>query len=767
MKHSIQCLLYAILSMLTTFAYGQNTTGKVVDEQNIPMEFVNVVALSADSSFITGTMSREGGDFSLTLPNGKDAHWIRLSFVGYTNKLLPYRANEMGIISLSPSTQLLQETVITAKRPVFQLTPGGVETNIANSLLSVAGTANDVLSKLPNVEGQGGGFTVFGKGTAQIYLNGRQIYDMSVLDRLSSSDIQSIEVISNPEASYDNTVKAVIKIKTKKKSGDGISGTIQGIYNQAHRSGYTGMVYLNFRKRGLDIFGDMYYNNKYLKQDQNGTQDIYHKSIQDNNQNILSHFLYISGTAGMNYEFNQNHSLGFTYTIDKRPGDAYSNNDMKVTQPNGNKEKLLYETENDFPSGINHLVNSYYNGNIGKLSVDFNFDYIFQKNKNDQYTREYDNSQQLQEINTNDKANSKLVASKLILTYPIGKGKINIGGEYTYTLRTNIFNNAQKILDASNDKIKENTASGFAVYGVQWQNWTLNTGLRYQTTQTKYYEQGIFIADQSKTYSDLLPNISIGALFNKVHTQLSYTVKKTRPAYYMLNSNVQYNNRFSYEGGNPTLQPATHHDITLSLVYSWLNLSASYLCKKDEIIRIDKPYGEDAILFTFNNFDKTEEINAQIGVSPKIGFWQPMYSINIGKQFLDADKLQISEQLNRPVVRFKLNNSFSLPHSFTLRVDFYYVTKGNSETYLYKSYSNLSLGLTKSFYKDKLRVILSASDILKGDYSKSIFYGSNMQTSRNNYSDARKVTVSFRYFFNKAKDKYKGTGAGADEKRRL
>ena len=453
--------------------------------------------------------------------------------------------------------------------------------------------------------------------------------------------------------------------------------------------------------------------------------------------------------------------------MDKQPGDAYLKNDMIVTQPNGNKDKLLYETENEFPSGINHLINSYYNGNIGKLSIDFNFDYVVRKNKNDQYTREYSSSQKLQEINTYNNANSKLLASKLILIYPVGKGKISIGGEYTYTQRTNSFNNAQKILDASDDKINEKTTSGFAEYKAQWGRWTFNAGLRYQTTKSSYYEQGVLINQQSKDYSDILPNITIGTLLNKVHTQLSYTVKKTRPAYYMLNSNVQYNDRFNYEGGNPLLQPATHHDISLSLVYSWVNLSASYLYNKDEIIRVDRPYSKDAILFTFNNFSKIEELNAQASISPKVGLWQPMYSINIGKQFLNADKLQISNKLDKPVIRFKLNNSFNLPYSLILRADFYYVTKGNSETYLYKSYSNLSLSLTKKFYKDKLLAIISASDILKGDYSKSIFYGSYMQSSRNNYSDARRVTVTFRYFFNKAKDKYKGTGAGADEKRRL
>lgn len=765
MKKYIQALFCTIA--FTNTAFGQNVTGRIVNEDNAPMEFVNIVALSNDSTFIAGTMSHAEGDFSLGLPNNKKVCWIRFSYIGYSNKTLRYETNDMGTINLIPSSQILRETVIKASKPIFQLTAGGIETNVAGSVLSSVGTANDLLSKLPNIEGEKGNFTVFGKGTAQLYLNGRQIYDTSVLDRLSSTEIQSVEVISSPGARFDNAVKAVIKIKTKKKSGDGLSGALQSVYTQSHRSGYSGMAYLNFREKGLDIFSNLYYNNNYIKQDQNGEQEIYNKSHQNDDIYILSHFQNISGTAGMNYEFNPKHSLGFTYTIDKRPGNSYLEDNMLTTDADGKKSNLLYETTNDFPSGINHMINSYYNGNIKKLSIDFNFDYVFQKSLNDQYTKEYDSKLLLQEINTSNDANSQLFASKLILGYPIGKGKLNIGGEYTYTKRTNLFSNEQEILNASDDKIEENTTSGFAEYGIQWNNWSLNAGIRYQTTQSDYYEYGEKMDKQSKNYHDLLPNLSIGAKFGKVQTQLSYTTKKTRPAYYMLNSNVQYNNRFSYEGGNPLLQPATHHDLTVSAAYSWLNLSASYLYKKDVMIRVDKPHGTEAIMYTFDNFNNIEELNAQISISPKIAFWRPMYSISINKQFLNSDKLMIDENLNKPIFRFKLNNSFVLPYSIIFRADFYYVTKGNTETYLYKSYSNLNISITKSFCKNKLSVLLSASDILKGNYSKSIFYGNYMTNSRHNYSDSRKVQMTLRYFFNMAKNKYKGTGAGIDEKRRL
>lgn len=62
--------------------------------------------------------------------------------------------------------------------------------------------ASDVISQLPFVRGQDGDFKVFGNGTPIVFINGRQVQDLSELDRLMPSDIKNIKVNVTPGSKY-------------------------------------------------------------------------------------------------------------------------------------------------------------------------------------------------------------------------------------------------------------------------------------------------------------------------------------------------------------------------------------------------------------------------------------------------------------------------------------------------------------------------------------------------------------------------------------
>ena len=66
------------------------------------------------------------------------------------------------------------------------------------------------------------------------YINGRKLTDNSELYRMSSKEIASVEVINNPGAKYGAEVKSVLLVRTLKKQGDGLSGSIQGVVRAAH-----------------------------------------------------------------------------------------------------------------------------------------------------------------------------------------------------------------------------------------------------------------------------------------------------------------------------------------------------------------------------------------------------------------------------------------------------------------------------------------------------------------------------------------------------
>ena len=98
------------------------------------------------------------------------------------------------------------------QRKIFSMNDGGLIAQVKGTALGEAGTANDVITKIPSVYADNGKYNVYGKGEALIFINGKRLIDYEELGRLSSKDISSIVLDNNPGAGYDATVKAVIHI---------------------------------------------------------------------------------------------------------------------------------------------------------------------------------------------------------------------------------------------------------------------------------------------------------------------------------------------------------------------------------------------------------------------------------------------------------------------------------------------------------------------------------------------------------------------------
>lgn len=94
---------------------------------------------------------------------------------------------------------------------------------------------------------KGEGFEVFGKGAPLIYINGREIRDVSELDQLKSEDIKNVEFITNPGANYDASVKCVVKIRTKPVQGEGFGFDVRSSYYQSENTDLVEQLNWNYR----------------------------------------------------------------------------------------------------------------------------------------------------------------------------------------------------------------------------------------------------------------------------------------------------------------------------------------------------------------------------------------------------------------------------------------------------------------------------------------------------------------------------------------
>ena len=765
-------ILFSLICLVAIASTAQGISGRVIDEQAQPMPFANVVFVNrADSAFIVGAVTKDDGTFSIN--TDKQDGLLKVSSVGYIIRYIDARQGNVGNIQMQPDTQTLGEVVVKGERPQYKMTTGGMTVDIQNSLLKDVGTADDVLSMLPQVQGSDGNFTVFAKGTPEIYINNKKVQNARELKQLKSTDIKSVDVITSPGAKYNAEVGAVIRIKTKKHQGDGISmeAYSQVKFNEKWTTYDDATV--KYRTGGLEVFGNMMINNGNHSEDNTVTTDI---RANGNHVNIIqvcpNNFWYtmLGGQIGASYDFNDENSIGFSYTLS---GSLYEGGTVQarqtITRNNALEGMVDQFIEMNISDRPQHETNIYYVGKVGKLGIDFNGSWIWKKNVRDQASFEHSLQLADRTVTTHNENRNHMLAGKLVLTYPIWKGELSAGTEMSRSNSHGIYSNVEQVVAPSNDEIKESNVAGFAEYKLKLGDWSLNGGLRYEAVTSDYYSFGQYQTEPSRKYHDLFPNLSVGWQKNKWGIQLGYNKRISRPNYQTLNSNVQYDNRYEYEGGNPLLRPTIKQNLDLNVTYSWLNFAAGYSHNKDMRLNFGSLYqeGTEITIWTSRNFDKFESYNAALTASPKFGFYSPTLTLSYWQQNFDTQAYGLATKRNEPEWQINFRNWFTIDKTTKAMLYLHYSTSHDYGFNHYAHEFNINARVQKTFLDGNLTAALFANDIFRNLRERWTGYYPVTTMGKDAYVYTQNIGASLTYNFNATRSKYKGTGAGNAEKSRL
>lgn len=765
-------ILFLILAVVTsTSAIAQNITGKVVDENNAPLNFVNVVLLKADSTYITGTITDENGAFMF---NGQrdNPKFVRLSSIGYANQILdiPPTGN-LGIISLNPESVMIDEVVVKSNRPVTAIKGDALVTNVAGSQLEHAGTANDVLTQVPMVLGRDGNFEVFGKGSPVIYINGRKVMDLSQLSQLNSADIKTIEVITNPGAKYEASIKSVIRIRTKRPQGDGFSGTIrtQGVMQKYFRT--VDQANFKFRAGGLELFGNFgYMGGKF--QSSNNVDMLTQSSVEWNQQltqdgSMRTNELF--GKTGFSYMLNENHSIGAYYSNGFTKQQTEHTGISRIFANNVPYDNLtmLGRTKNNILP--KHHANLYYSGEVGKLGIDFNMDYMWRKSRTDKWNNETSENQKSSIVNSLGVNKSRLFAERLVISYPLWKGGIEVGEEYTSSRFFSDYTTDAAIVNNAYSRVDENNIAGFIEIGQSFGKFNVSIGMRYEHVKFDYLANDQKKEDQSKSYNNLFPSLSLSTMIKNVQLSMNYTHKTQRPGYADLDGTVDYINRFTLEGGNPFLKQEKIHSLELMGAWRQFFGQVTYTYKKDPIMNTTIPYGNDAEikLITKDNFPKIQKLQVFVGGQFKVKIWQPKVNIGIMKQWLTIDYSNGHKSLSNPIGFVQFQNAIHLPYDVWMNADMQWLSAGNDDNISQKSSSYLNVKLYKAFFNNSFSITLEANDIFNKSNRNATLLNKDVTIYRFNTTNNRTFMLTLQYSFNSTRDRYRGKGAGANEMNRF
>ena len=786
----------AMMMTMMSFAKTQDWGGRVIDEKGEPMPYVNVVLLSLpDSAFVQGAMTDEHGVFKIAtnVNNGV----LKVSSVGY--QTLYINAGEGITIQMKEDTQILGEVVVKSQLPKTHAKGDAMRTTVAGTILEKAGTVSDALSKIPSLEAErDGAVKVLGRGDAEVYINGRRVQDVKELSRLRSDQIQHVDVVQNPGARYAAATKAVVRITLKKAQGEGISfqDNLSGIYQYDHT--LTNNLDVNYRTGGLDVtasfWAGRYGHTKSLQENTltyyAGPDKIEGVSTQES-KNIWKGW---SPQLQVNYMLDENHSFGAFYKYDRHPSgdfnsmfytDSYENSIFKERSESHIIQEDMF---------TKHIFNAYYNGKVGRLSIDLNIDGLFDDTQSPGNTTEKTLPQPLsvmegqgsgsvgdvsfRSIESNTVSSNNFWASKLIFGYPVWKGNLSLGGEYTYNHRTDAYD--FKATDAvpvktTDTEINEKSAAVFAEYGRQFGKVFAQVGLRYEHLRNDYFNFGKKEDEVCRDYGDWFPTAVISAPVGKVQLSLSYRRDIERPPYANLTSSTVYINRYTYQSGNPYLKPTYTHSVVLNTAYKWMNLTLNYGRIKDAITMSTEPYPGStdpfiSLVRPINSQEDYDRLTVIASARPTIGCWHPTWAVvAMFQNYKSPTATGEVITLSQPWFNGSWRNAIELPHDLRLNADIEWATKGEYNNFhITKPRFVGSLGLQKDFHLRRLGSLtadLRCIDIFNTNKTDAIIYGYRDLTVHN--PARRTFSLDLTWKFNEARSKYRGSGAGDKQKARM
>ena len=676
--------------------------------------------------------------------------------------------------------QELQEVVVKGNLPNTRLKGNAMITRIQGTPLSDAGTLGEMLVKVPGMTGTDEAPEVLGKGSPLIYINGRLMRDNSELKRLRSEEIRDVEVINNPGAQYDATVRAVVRIRTVRQQGDGLS--LDLTLSDEHDLRYDfdrpqAKIGANYRKNGVDVFGSVYYYHQDYRQystieDITTTDKVFR---QYGPYTMTWKHDNLTYTAGVNWQLSDNHSLGvradLTHQMNGKNQVIY---DEDVFENNALIDHLYSHQTSKETKPLGWLTNTYYNGKLGKLDIDFNFD--FMRNGTDTDRENVEQSKVQDDfVVSKSCTRSRLYASKLVLSYPVWKGEMAAGTEMTFVNRNNTYWIDKAIIANSDAEITENNVAVFVEYSCDFKKYgSASVGLRYEHTLMDYDDAINKDEKMHRSMDEWFPTASYSVTLGKVQTALSYSMKTYRPSFFAMNDAVTYISRYMYQAGNSQLLNERVRDLTLNVSYKWITLTASYEHLTNPITQWNFLTETDAMLCKHINLDKPiNTLSAYLAVTPRVGIWSLNATAGFEKQdlYLDVEGPQGVYRVYYDKPQYTLNayNTFTLKHGWRFDVNLMYRSSGCSYNFYNDTY-NLRLGLVaqKSLLKDNSLTLRAAVlDCFQRNRMNEFSDCGYNQIQQNNRFSTHKLMLSLIYRLNATRSKYKGTGAGKDAQARM
>ena len=694
----VLCCLCAQITLLSQIIYS----GRVISsEDKAPIPLANIVLLAQDSSFIAGGVTDELGRYSITTEQGKVPQWIRATCIGYEDLLRPISRypREGAEIILEVQTNQLQDVTVRAKRKAFTLKDGTFVANVAAvPSLRNSGSIDNLLNRIPFVQGSGGSFSVLGTGgEATLYLDGQRVQDASILQHLRSQDIASVEVINTPGAQYKASTKSVIKIQTIKKQDMTSLSVSQYALLQHLLSTYTEVNVAHSSARTYWTLNAGYSHTAIAS----GNTDYYALrnaggglSETSSTLDMTNRSDFFMGGLSLNISPAKETNIGFVSNLKVSAVKFDYASEGLI-----HKESGIVRLNTPYTSQIDSrpyksTSSLYYNGKIGTTSVNVTDEILLGSATKSSVYDEAGTSAYVKTLGTQRYAMNSLMLS---FQTPIKGLKLGYGAEVTMSFNRNELQKTEQGIatDVSGSTVKngQTLLSSFLDVRAQWLGLTWYAGLRYEYESSSYTQGGVRVARQKPSPHFLSPSISLSYSGEDLRATLSYRKSLNRPAYSSLNNFTLIENQYVYQQGNPFLLNETNDALQLLGTYKTLSFSASYNYIRNTATTALARHEtkDDVVLKRVISIPSYSTLSLGLDWSDSFGPYSPSIEVEFQKQLLKYSGLTF----DRPMLELSTSHYVELGKGWSVNADASYSSRRHHLFSEYSAQWSYSLMLSK------------------------------------------------------------------------
>jgi iron complex outermembrane receptor protein len=809
-------LFIIILLTVSFIARAQNRTadklsGKVSATNQSALSAATITLLKAkDSSIVKMSVSDADGRYSFDNPP-QGRFLLAVSAVGYEKQYsTPFTISpdssitELATIVLNPRSNNLKAVTVSARKPLVEQKMDRMIVNVDAFISNTGANALEALEKSPGVMvDKDGNISLKGKQNVVVLIDGRPAYlsgaDLAnMLKGMQASQLEQIEIMTNPPAKYDAAGNAgIINIKTKKNKVKGFNGNIsagvgQGVYFKTNES-----LSLNYRNGKVNLFSSYSFNRNNNFQeleifrrysDKEGATSAIFEQVAFMKRRNMSNNLKL----GMDYFVTNKTTIGIVLSGFYNPESSINNNTSYLENPNYKVDSIATASSHIKGTWKNASVNlnmrHQFDSTGRELTADL--DYIVYDNINNQHfinttyepnwIKRYD-----EQLLGNLPVNVNISSAKMDYTHPLkNNAKIEAGWKSSYVKTVNkanyyLYNGGEWLTDYGKTNYfnyNENINAAYISLNKQLtKKWGLQTGLRYENTNYKGHRYGnpqTGDSSFSRTYNSWFPTvyISYGADKNN-QFGLSYGRRIDRPGYQSLNPFLFFIDKYTYEAGNPYLKPQYSNNFELTHIFKgWLTTTLNYSRTLNLFNETFDSSGY-ATIVRRDNIGRRENAGIAVNAQIKVTSWltSMLYTNYTYTRFsgkLYGEDLDVSAA----TLMMNLNNQMNFKKGWGAELSGWYRTKGVEGQILIKPMGQLTAGISKQVLKGKGTVKVNVRDILYTQIPHGDINFKNTEARFRNSRDTRVANITFTYRFGKPIKNTNGQrkkGGASDEQNRV